>query len=749
MSYRIGQLILTPASKNNTISEVFVAQPDSDKEALAGKIFILLEIETKRSDGLKLANFLINYINNSYYQNEKLVLKEKIPSLRIEHIFESVVSRANKKIFEFIKEENIKISPNSLNSTIGLIYNNEIHFSTAGKNRALLIYKKIQDNTSSYKTIDLNKNDSPEQSDSKNKLFTNVISGTIPEGSSFIFSNEALPEYLSPKQLSEISTTLPPTSAVEQIKNTLSQINEYISFIGIIIKSSQLNLDENKSSLERPIQMQDSANKLNDTEQVTENILSPSGNVKIKSYLKNFNYLVSKLIPKNKGKDTLFLQAGSKINSRALKFYSNKLFTFIKSLLVNIANFLFFIFKSLGNIKKLKGSITFLETLFSNVFLTGKKTFVSFKGKYKIITIIFVISILGLSYGINKVKKEKIAEEERIQYETIVEDIEQRQNQAEANLLYNNEDSAKELFIEIKDLLAKLSQDTDEQIVTYDSFSEKLNDQLDKVRKVVEISDNKPLIDFSDINKNSKVQKLVLSSGNIYASDTDQNSIYIYNLDSKLTTTITDLNKKLENINYPVASDDKTIFWFNNDSIIKLNTKTEEIFDIDLVKNPNGNISAMSTYNQRTYVLDNKASQIYRYEKGDTGFLNFSQWLNTETDLTKAISLDIDGNIFTLDNDGTIRKFLKGDEENFVQDLVEPPIESANKIIVSKDNNFIYVLESSKSRIVIYEKDGRFVEQLLSKNLENISDFIVDENNKISYIVSDNKIYSINLSNLD
>ena len=231
MNYRIGQLILTPASKNNTISEVFVAQPDTEKEALAGKIFILLEIETKRSDGLKLANFLINYINNSYYQNEKLILKEKIPSLRIEHIFESVVSRANKKILEFIKEENIKISTNFLNCTVGLIYHDEIYFSTAGKNRALLIYKTVQNNIKSYKTIDLNKNNSEDEEKSKNKLFANVISGTIPEGSSFIFSNETLPEYLSPKQLADIATTLPPTSAVEQIKNTLSQINEYLTFL--------------------------------------------------------------------------------------------------------------------------------------------------------------------------------------------------------------------------------------------------------------------------------------------------------------------------------------------------------------------------------------------------------------------------------------------------------------------------------------------------------------------------------------
>ena len=40
----------------------------------------------------------------------------------------------------------------------------------------------------------------------------------------FIFANEALPEYLSREQLINIITTLPPISAVEQIKNLLKVV---------------------------------------------------------------------------------------------------------------------------------------------------------------------------------------------------------------------------------------------------------------------------------------------------------------------------------------------------------------------------------------------------------------------------------------------------------------------------------------------------------------------------------------------
>ena len=342
----------------------------------------------------------------------------------------------------------------------------------------------------------------------------------------------------------------------------------------------------------------------------------------------------------------------------------------------------------------------------------------------------------------------KIAEENNIKYESIKESIEQKQNQAEANLLYNNEDSAKELFTEIKKLLAEFPQETEDQKNDYAIFSDKLNLQLDKVRKIIEISSENSFLNFSSVNKNSKVETITFVSGNIYASDPDQDSIYIFNLDSKLTTTITDLNNRLENINYPVISDEETIYWFNKNSIIKLNTNTEEIFKLTLETNQDSNIVAMSTYNQRTYMLDNNLSQIYRYEKGDNGFLSFSRWLNKERDLSKTISLDIDGHVYTLEENGIIHKFLKGNEENFIQDLIEPSLDSANKIIVSRENDFIYILDSINSRIVIFSKDGKFIEQHQSKNLDNINDFIIDEINKVFYILSDNQIYLIETNHL-
>ncbi|MEA3463938.1 MAG: hypothetical protein U9R14_02600, partial [Patescibacteria group bacterium] len=242
MYYKIAQLTLTPGQKAGSTNEIFVAQPNADKENLAGKLFILIEIESKKADNLKIINFLIDRLNYNYYQNEKLILCERISGLKPEHIFESALAKTNKNLSEFIHAEKIKLNPGLINITAGIIHKNNLHFGNLGKNKALLIYKnKKGNNHAKYKLINIieqTKDSGSKKQTGLTKLFTNVISGSIPANGYFIFTNEALPEYLSNKQLIDIVTTLPPTGAAEQIKNMLIRINAYVSFLGIIIKNT-------------------------------------------------------------------------------------------------------------------------------------------------------------------------------------------------------------------------------------------------------------------------------------------------------------------------------------------------------------------------------------------------------------------------------------------------------------------------------------------------------------------------------
>jgi len=293
MYNKIASIILNSA-KADGLSDVFVAQPDSLKENLAGKIFVLAEIGGKKADGRKIFDFLVTALNDNYYNDEKILFRGKIEGLKIENIFEATVAKTNKNLADFLVLEKIKINPTATNITLGVIYENSLHFAGFGRNRALLIYRHGEE----YEIINVETNaaEAPlenREADSAGapapKLFSSVISGDIPLNSYFIFTSEALPEYLSGREMIRVITKLPPITAAEQIKNVLTKINTYVPFLGIIIKNTTgLSSSESKEDPEESSSAHSSISSLNYTEAKTEQMLAPAGLI---SFSKFFKYI--------------------------------------------------------------------------------------------------------------------------------------------------------------------------------------------------------------------------------------------------------------------------------------------------------------------------------------------------------------------------------------------------------------------------------------------------------------------------
>jgi len=304
MYNKIAPIILN-SGKANGLSDVFVAQPDSLKESLAGKIFIIAEISGKKTDGRKILNFLISSLNDTYYNDEKILLRDKIEGLKIENIFEAAISKTNTHLIEFLAEEKIKFNTSTTNLTVGVVYENQLYFSSFGKNRALLIYRHGEQ----YEIINVEANAAdvspePEQKDDDravfkaSSLFSSIISGEIPIGSYFVFSSEALPEYVTNQDLINIITKLPPIVAAEQIKNNLAKINSFIPFLGVIIKNTTgVDNQEIRDEVEENLTAHSSISSLNYTEQKTERMLAPAGLLSFSKIYKGAQRLIKSLRP--------------------------------------------------------------------------------------------------------------------------------------------------------------------------------------------------------------------------------------------------------------------------------------------------------------------------------------------------------------------------------------------------------------------------------------------------------------------
>lgn len=767
MYNKIAEILLTPGKRATTTSEIFVAQPDANKELLAGKLFILIEIESKRAEDLKIINFLIENLNNNYYQNEKIILRERVATVKVEHIFESALAKTNKNLAEFIRAEKIKINPRTINATVGIIFENTLLFSNVGKNKAFLIYKS-KDNAPAQKSTGQKKYNitnvagGEEENEKKNivnsaKMFSNVISGTIPKYGYFIFTNEALPEYLSGRQLVEIITTLPPLSAAEQIKNDLLKINYYVSFLGLIIKNAAgYEAEEIVKVMAKP-STQESISNLNLTEEKTEKLLAPKGYVNFGRWLnfpaKLFSLARIKIFGSKKAKplgasenllrDKIFFR------KKANLIFLKKIGSLFRNIFIYLINFFVYLYKLLTDREKLlelSKKIKNIPFVFYNKIKNIYPWFKNLGLKNKILFVAAIIFLFLFSQNIliktiknNKVEKEK-------EYTNLIKPIEQKLNQVEASLLYGNEDSARLLLGEVKNLLGELPQKSNSEKEQYKKYDDKYNAMLEKISNVVKIANPRELADFSKLDPEANTENIAFSplSGKIYAADSSRKSIYGLDLKDNAATFVAKNNQLFSGLKHPSLAKDENIYYFNGNEIIQINTKTNEIKPLSIsIKNGVENIVSMASFNNKLYLIDKKEGQIYSYKKEGAGFPGASIWLKKTADLSNATGIAIDGSIYILKKTGQTLKYLKGAEEEFNLTAPEPGMEDAKKIMVSPELNYIYILEPAKNRLIIFNKEGKFLMQYKSDKFNNIKDFTVNEEKKNIYFLNGNSVYEV------
>lgn len=757
MNYKIAQLTITSGQKDQSIGDVFVAQPDGQKEELAGKLFVVAEIESTRSVDSNLLNFIINEINHNYYENEKLILRERVSTLKVEHIFESALIKTNKNLADYLKNENITFDPTLFNATIGVVFNNEIHFANLGKNRVFLIYKNKKDNL--YHSVDIaakTKNKDEFEEINLAKLFHNVISGTIPDEGYFVVTNEALPEYLSGKQFIEIISTLPPAGAAEQIKNTLTSINSYISFFTVIIKNTIgspkifSKIEETSTAKSSPIPA------ITKTEEATERLLSPSGIINLKNkfgfkkYLEKaadlFNYAGVNSAATNR---PIFIKDKIFFNKQSYLQNLSKLFKHLKDIGIYIINVLIYLFKALTNLKKLGSNLkmAWKKTITSTISL--KNWFVGLKIANKIYIAIIVLCIIVLAVNLILLKKKNITNQNQEKYTNIADQIEQKQNQVDASLLYNDQARATTLFSEIKTLMVQLPNKTKEEQDAINKFTNKLNEQISKINKAVVIAPTE-IINFASTGENVNPTKMAWLGADkqIYVLDNNAKSLYDVSLSSKSVKNIAIDDKIIGSLNYPVVDNNKNIYFLKNNGFVKFEIGTSTpIFSTLSLKNTTmeQDVAGVTIFNNKIYLVNKKDSQIYKYDKLTGTPLTGTTWLKETADLTNATDISIDGKIYILAKN-QILIFANGKKEDFKLDDVMPALEEPKRLFVSTDFNFIYLLEPKNNRLLVFNKQGTLISQFVSDKFNDLRDFIVDEAGKKIYILNGSYLYSIDAS---
>ncbi len=263
-------------------------------------------------------------------------------------------------------------------------------------------------------------------------------------------------------------------------------------------------------------------------------------------------------------------------------------------------------------------------------------------------------------------------------------------------------------------------------------------DDLTKAQKILEDNEEK----FKDGSQERKqIDELLKKVNEAIAVSSGIN-----NVDVKETTPPNDslLAFSLANKDALYVTQDATNFYgLTQDEVFTINKKTEAKKSI--IKNTDdwAEVSGLGAYLGNVYVLDKENATILKFAGSSFGKSNY---LTSEVpDLKDATSLAIDGSIWVLLQDGTVKKFTRGKLDDFSISGLDKPLSNPTRIATNSDTDNVYILDNGNSRIIVFTKNGTFQAQYVTKVAKDGKEIEVLEKEKKIYILSQDKVWQIDL----
>lgn len=153
------------------------------------------------------------------------------------------------------------------------------------------------------------------------------------------------------------------------------------------------------------------------------------------------------------------------------------------------------------------------------------------------------------------------------------------------------------------------------------------------------------------------------------------------------------------------------------------------------------------------YVLDPVAQSIFKYLPTEASYtFPALQYLDpTEpVDMSGALDMAIDGSIYVLGRDASLRKFDLGRPSRFRVQGLEVELLEPTALFTDARTAFLYVADPAHRRIVQLDKEGRFVRQLLpprgqEEAFADLRTLWVDEPSGTLFVLSGPRLYLADL----
>ncbi|MFA5021498.1 MAG: hypothetical protein WC508_00240 [Patescibacteria group bacterium] len=756
---KINQLVVQRPGQPKTYVRTFATKPTKDLAGKLGKVFGLIEIQADDEKNSDLIDLIVDEIKNNYYYQKKSTLEEK--PLLLSEKFEAALKKTNLSIASFLESEQISLNLEKINIMVAVICNQDLHFAVIGNIGAILFYNT---NLSSYRIINiLESTQAPLSLPDPFRLFSQIISGKIKSRDILFVSTANILDYFSLERIKNIIATNLPSEGLLELKKLLATTGSKENFGIMTAELEKITALEKKpvSPQEfdyRQAASQDSIKELINTERETEKFLTPSIMPEVKKYtiaLKNQlqNYLGQAKKKTNrlyeKQKKTII----PKFNFQP-RFNLNKITPKIK--ITNpLANLHFDtkkITQPILTVSKTIGSKITNQPFWAKAVTLINKALANPIGKYKqlpkssqvllittiILAVLFSLSLFWL--GIKNWQDQK-----KDAFNLVFAQAENKKNEAEASLIYRDENQARQFLVDSKNMIANLKPITKFQKQQIILLQQGIEEQLQKLRHLIEITEPIQIVNFGNLDSQAKIANVILLSGrNVYTQNQNNQSIYKANLDTRVLTAALSPDSNTASLIFGTAVSDKELIFLNaSNTPFLLTPGTDSFPKLNINFNKNINIADFTSFKGQLYTLDSKNSQIYRYSKVNNDYSKVNGWLKDNIVLNDAKAFTVDGSIYIVKTDGSIIKLQNGKPVDFKTNVVDPKIQNPTKIKTDEFSKYLYVLDPPTKRLIVFDKNGNLINQYHSEAFTDLKDFIVVEREKKMYLLNGTSILGV------
>ncbi len=754
---QLDEFFVEGGSQNRSHVLLHITEPSTEAEKSKGYFFAVTEVSNGEPSYLEELQSTISEIETYYYEQT-----HPDNTTRLETILEKI-NRERARL----------ITPGTaLNCLVGVLYGTQIIFSFHGEPLIFLFYKNRK---GTYQRLNLSTYQEGEQADT-NSLFSQLIQGKVSPEDFLFISTTRLGDYFSPDRLEKIITTRSARQSAEHFQRILGELHNGVSFGGLIVHLGKPPVTMEKRI--RPtveLSSENSITRIFNTEQQTAQTLSSSVWPGLATKAKNLLQAAANKATKYSRKPT----AEPREQPLAAEISSHHKRTFQRVSPITTQERLTMIARTIADFLLLAGKllwrgisalafllaafVTALTRLFGMLFLvctnyqnrrrailenwsrqwsSYKHDFQNLPALTKVLAGTALVLLLIFVGSVVFIRARQKTAAATAQFSADIETIQAKRDSAESALLYQDEAAALAELNAANALLAALPCSVKENQPRCTAEQVALQELLSKVRHLN--SETSTIV--ASWPNGAHFSGMVKLGNNLLAFTPERSEIGVYSLLSKEASTATVTGGGFVAAAVP-KENDYALFLTSRGELYRVTPDDLTLKKIDVsFPTEDRQMSSMVVYNRRLYTLDLKNNQIFKHDATAAGFGRGTAWIKDQNvNLNQGVSIAIDGDVFVAGKKGSVSKFTGGNFQPFQLATIDPTLSSAAKIWSYVDLNYLYVLDPTGKRLLIFNKDGRLYRQIVSPSFINPTDILIDEPGKSALVADGNNLLQVAL----